>query len=150
MKRSMSCIALLLSLGAHAEPMPALLPLMAEDIPAQCGCQFGHKRDVPLVFWSWEDNKQHAVIREAGGLRQLRLRSEKYLPAQHEPPRAGDRMTLQFAWGPWSIQTASEATQTCSPRAKICKGTSYRSRLLLQWEARQRKEINGWAFCGCP
>lgn len=100
--RQTCCLLALVSLplAAHAaDPMPALQPLQASDLPEQCGCSFGEKKGVPLIFWSWENDKQNAVVREPGGLRKLTLRSEKYLPAQHEPPRPGDRMTLQLSWG---------------------------------------------------
>ncbi len=150
--RQTCCLLALISLplAAHAaDPMPALQPLQASDLPEQCGCSFGEKKGVPLIFWSWENDKQNAVVREPGGLRKLTLRSEKYLPAQHEPPRPGDRMTLQLAQGNWSIQTVSEVTASCSAKAKSCKGTDYRSHLILQWAGRQRTELRGWGRCGC-
>lgn len=138
------------SLQAQTPPMPTLLPLTGADLPQECGCSFGAKKGETLMFWSWENDKQNAVIREeGGGLRKLRLFSEKYFPAQHEPPRPGDRMTLQLSYGNWSIQTASEVLRACAPKAKSCKGTDYRSRIILQWAGRQRNEVMGWGYCGC-
>lgn len=145
-------IGLLASASALAQSpaMPALLPLTTADLPQECGCSFGAKKGETLIFWSWENDKQHALIREeGGGLRSLRLMSEKYFPAQHEPPRPGDRMTLQLSWGNWNIQTASEVTRACPVKAKNCQGTDYRNRIVLQWAGRQRQELQGWARCGC-
>jgi hypothetical protein len=138
------------SIQAQTPPMPKLLPLTTTDIPQECGCSFGVKKGETLMFWSWENDKQHALIREeGGGLRSLRLFSEKYFPAQHEPPRPGERMTLQLSYGNWSIQSASEVTRACSPKAKSCTGTDYRNLMVLQWAGRQRLELKGWAHCGC-
>ncbi|GAB2904336.1 hypothetical protein GCM10027046_37330 [Uliginosibacterium flavum] len=141
----------LLPLPASAGPqdVPELLPLQAVDFPPECGCIYGTKKGVPLIFWSWENDKQNAVIREASGAKKLTLRSEKYFPAQHEPARAGDRMTLQLSNSDWSVQTVSEVTASCSPKAKTCKGTTYRSRMILQWQGRHRTELQGWGHCGC-
>lgn len=147
--------ALLAALAASpllaADDMPALVPLAAADIPQECGCSFGAKKDQTLMFWSWEKDKQYARIRERGaGLRELRLYEEKYFPAQHEPPRMGDRMTLLFSWSNWNVQTASQVSTVCAPRAKRCSETGYRNLLLLQWKGQQRTELRGWARCGCP
>jgi hypothetical protein len=134
-----------------AEAMPTLLPLSSADQPQECGCSFGAKKGETLLFWRWEDDKQHALIREeSGGLRKLQLYSEKYFPAQHEPPRPGDRMTLLFSYANWNIQTASEVSRACSPKEKRCVGTDYRNLIVLQWSGRQRTELRGWAHCGCP
>lgn len=134
-----------------ADPMPALVPLGAGDIPQECGCSFGAKKGETMLFWSWEKDKQYARIRERdGGLRELRLYEEKYFPAQHEPPRPGDRMTLLFSLANWNVQTASQVSAACSPRAKQCKATEYRNLIVLQWNGRQRTELRGWARCGCP
>ena len=142
--------ALLLAAPAGAaEPMPELQSLQAADMPQECGCWFGTKKGAALIFWSWENDKQNAVIREPGGPRRLVMRSEKYFPAQHEPPRPGDRMALQLSQGNWNIQTASEVIHACSPKARSCKGTDYRSRIILQWAGRQREELQGWGHCGC-
>jgi hypothetical protein len=135
---------------AQTPPMPTLLPLTASDIPKECGCSFGLRKGEPLIFWSWENDKQNALIREeGGGLRSLRLFSEKYFPVQHEPPIPGERMTLQLSYGNWSVQTANEVLQACAPKAKKCQGTEYRSRIILQWAGRQRHEELGWGHCGC-
>jgi hypothetical protein len=141
----------LLSLPVNAGPLdvPELLPLQPTDLPQECGCSYGERKGVPLIFWSWENDKQNGVIREAGGARKLTLRNEQYFPAQHEPPHPGDRMTLQLAQKDWSVQTVSEVTASCSPKAKTCKGTDYRSRLILQWQGRNRTELAGWGHCGC-
>lgn len=137
--------------GPAAGAMPALLPLASTDLPQTCGCSFGVKKDETLIFWNWEDDKQYARIREDGaGLRTLRLYSEKYFPAQHEPPRPGDRMTLLFSYADLNVQTASEVSRACSPKAKRCTGTDYRNLIVLQWSGRQRTELRGWAHCGCP
>ncbi|KAF7598620.1 hypothetical protein BGI27_12110 [Candidatus Dactylopiibacterium carminicum] len=136
------------SVASAQQTMPALLPLPAEEM-AGCGCSFGQQRGQPLLFWSWEGDRQSAVVHEQEGLRTLTLRSEKYLPTLRQPARAGDRMALQFARAGWSIQTASEVTRTCSARARQCAGTDYRSRIVLQWQGKQRKELDGWAHCAC-
>lgn len=132
-----------------AEPMPALQTLQAADMPGSCGCVYGEKGEDALIYWSWADNKQFAFIREPDGLRKLTLRSEKYFPSQNEPPRPGERMTLQLSYGNWSIQTVNEVLRSCSPKAKSCKGTDYRSRIILQWSGRQREELQGWGRCSC-
>lgn len=151
MRTFLLSLALIASTAAHAQNMPRLLPLTSSDIPKECGCSFGGKKGDTLIFWSWENDKQHALIREegSGGLRSLRLMSEKYFPTQNEPPRPGERMTLQLALGNWSIQTANEVLRSCSPKVKTCKGTDYRSRIILQWSGRQREEVLGWGHCGC-
>lgn len=130
---------------------PEILPLGSDDLPRTCGCSFGAKKGQPLLFWSWEEDKAYALMREReGGLRKLRLYSEKYFPAQHEPPRAGDRMTLLFSWSDWNVQTASEVSRACAPKAKRCHTTDYRSLIVMQWAGRHRREIRGQAQCGCP
>lgn len=134
-----------------ADPMPALKPLTAQDIPAGCGCSFGTRRGEPLLVWSWEEEKQHAYIREEeGGLRKLRLYDEKYFPAQHEPPRPGERMALMFSYSRWNVETASQVTKACSPKARTCAGTDYSNVIVLRWSGRQRTELRGWGHCGCP
>jgi hypothetical protein len=142
------CLALIAPLAHATDPMPALLPLQSGDIPAGCGCSFGENKGVPLIFWSWENDKHNAVIREPGGLRKLTLREEKYFPAQPSP-KPGDRMALQLASANWSIQTANEVSRACSPKAKHCNGTDYRTRIILQWQGSQRDEVPGWGHCGC-
>ena len=154
LRRSFSLLCLsasaLLPAASHAgTDVPELLPLQASDQPQGCGCAYGEKKGVPLIFWSWENDKQNGVIRDAGGVRKLTLRSEKYFPAQHEPAQAGDRMTLQLTWADWSIQTVSEVTHSCPAKAKHCQGTDYHSRLILQWQGRSRTELTGWGHCGC-
>jgi len=151
MHKLLLCLALLASTTAFAQNRPNLLPLSEADIPKECGCSFGETKGETLIFWSWENDKQRALIREEGngGLRSLRLMSEKYFPVQNEPPRPGERMALQLALGNWSIQTANEVLRACAPKAKSCKGTDYRSRIILQWAGRQREEVLGWGHCGC-
>ena len=129
--------------------VPQLLPLQAGDLPKGCGCAYGEQKGVPLIFWSWENDKQNGVIRDASGVHKLTRRSEKYFPAQHEPAQAGDRMALQLTWADWSIQTVSEVTHSCPVNAKRCQGTDYHSRLILQWQGRNRTELTGWGHCGC-
>lgn len=141
--------ALLPALSHAAGDAPKLLPLQTSDLPEGCGCSFGEQPDVPLIFWSWENDKQNGVIRDAGGVHKMVLRNEKYFPVQHEPAQAGDRMALQLSWADWSIQTISEVTHSCPAKAKRCKGTDYHSRLILQWQGRNRTELTGWGHCGC-
>lgn len=134
-----------------ADAMPALQPLAGRDIPAGCGCSFGTRRGEPLLVWSWEEDKQYAYLREAeGGVRKLRLYDEKYFPAQHEPPRPGDRMALMFSYARWNVETASQVTKACSPKARTCAGTDYGNMIVLRWSGRQRTELRGWGHCGCP
>ncbi|MDQ7988711.1 MAG: hypothetical protein REI09_03665 [Candidatus Dactylopiibacterium sp.] len=150
MRRTLLRLALLTTLAPAAHAMPVLQALQGTDIPAQCGCRFGVKPGETLLFWSWEADKAFAWLREReAGVQRLRLYSEKYFPAQHEPPRAGDRMTLQFSQGNWSVQTANEVSRACAPRASRCAGTDFRSRIVLQWAGRERRELTGWARCGC-
>lgn len=143
----------LASLQAVAEPMPDLLPLQPADFPSGCGCSFGVKKGEALVFWSWEFDKKVAALRAPNGLRKLVLRSEQYLPAKNEPPRAGDKMMLQLAEGDWSIQTINTVARTCAARhgtkAKACEGTDYLTRFIVQWRGTQRKDLTGWGHCGC-
>lgn len=141
-------VLLLAATSSRAAGMPELQALGAADMPQACGCEFGRERGKTLLYWPQDESKA-AFIREPGGVRKLRMFSEKYLPERRDPPKAGDRQALMFSDGSWHIQAVGEVTQACSAKARQCGGVVLRNRLVVQWEGREKTEIDGWGRCGC-
>lgn len=147
--RGVLVLFLLLMAGySRAAAMPELQALGVADMPLACSCEYGRERGKTLLYWPQDEGKV-AYLREPGGLRKLRLFSEKYLPERRDPPKRGDRQAVMFSDGAWHVQAVGEVVQSCSPKARQCGGTQMRSRLVVQWEGREKIEINGWGRCGC-
>ena len=155
--RALHCLLLTLSCALFPAPSNAekLLPLHDADIPKVCGCSFGPESapKSTLVFWALEDPRS-GIVRDAKGLRALKLYSEKHLPEQRDPPRINDKLVVQIADGDWSVQMLGSVASVCAPKCKKCAGTTvgttYRGKLVTLWAGRQRETIEAWGRCGCP
>jgi len=136
------------SSAAETSNMPELKPLGSFNVPASCSCEFGEIPGETLLYWPQDDSKA-AYIREPGGIRKLKLFSEKYLPEKRALAKHGDHQALMFSDGVWHVQAAGEVLRACTPKTRSCLGTELRNRLIVQWEGRERIEIDGWGRCGC-
>ena len=137
--------------SAMAATQTPLLPLLATDIPAVCGCSFardGSKGENPILHWA-NDGKKQAVVRTEGQRHVLELRQEKYMPDRGGNPKPNDRAVVFVANGDWQIQMLGMVTGgSCNIKGRC--DLRYHGKLLVQQNGGARTEIPVKGTCGCP
>ena len=96
-----AALAAFLCAGIAQAAQDPLLPLLATDIVAGCGCNFVRDRskgEAPLLRWL-NDGKKQGFIRANDKLQVLELRQEKHIPERAGGPKPDDRLVLFVANG---------------------------------------------------
>lgn len=129
-----------------------LLPLLASDMAAGCGCNFVREKsrsEAPLLRWL-NDGKKQGFIRANDKLQVLELRQEKHIPERAGGPKPDDRLVLFVANGDWQIQMLGMVQPGACGGKRQCSDTHYKGRLLVQQGGGARTEIPVDGSCGCP